>query len=54
MAEKKEEVVWFSCRASKNCEGKQAIKLRSFGVPGQDCIVNYRCLTCKKPFNVRY
>lgn len=52
MAEEKKEV-WITCRASKNCEGRKAIK-QSFGNSGQDCVVSYRCLTCKKSFYVRY
>lgn len=50
---KPERIVWFSCRATPGCSGKQAAVVYTKGISGQDSTTRYRCLTCRKAFHVR-
>lgn len=52
-AKPKERVVWFSCRASRGCEGKMAAIVFSKGIPGHSSVTRYRCLTCGKAWHVQ-
>jgi hypothetical protein len=49
-----DEVVWVSCRASKSCEGKKAKVLlrKNDGINGT--WIQYICMTCRRPFSVRF
>jgi len=50
---KPERIVWFSCRATPGCEGKQAAVVFTKGISGQDSTTRYRCQTCGGSFHVR-
>lgn len=45
--------VWFSCRASRGCEGKMAAVVFTKGTPGQLSVTRYRCLTCGGAWHVK-
>lgn len=49
-----DEVVWVACRAGKSCAGNKAkILLRkNDGIHGT--WIQYQCLTCRRPFAVRF
>lgn len=48
-----DKLYWISCRATKNCEGKQAklVFTREGGVDGR--IQRFRCVTCNRTFHAQ-
>lgn len=47
-----EEIVWIACRATKGCEGKQAVVVfrKKTGAGGH--AARYRCLSCNGSFHI--
>jgi hypothetical protein len=49
-----DEVVWMKCRGAASCEGNDAkvILRKNDGIHGT--WIQYQCLTCNRPFSVRF